>query len=280
MPRPIVILVALLLFVVAIWAIVMRLQRDARHSIELGQDWPPEEQLSLSQIDHSAWSELLGRYVDDSGLVKYRALKDSAEDRALLIGYLGQLSRADTDRPASQEERLAFWINAYNAVTLEGILREVPTSSIRNHTNVVGYNIWDHLLLQVGTQKVSLNIMEHEILRKMGEPRIHFAIVCASIGCPRLFNEAYVPERIDDQLTINARHFFAQTANFRIDDQAETVYLSTILQWFADDFGDTVADQLAMLAPYLPSDEAREQVAADGVRINYLDYDWSLNEQP
>ena len=280
MSRPIVIIVALLLIVVVVWAIVMHLQRDARYSSELGQDWPPEEQLSLSQIDHSIWSDLLGRYVDGSGNVNYRALKDSAEDRALLTGYLDQLSRADTERPASQEDRLAFWINAYNAVTLEGILREYPTSSIRNHTNLVGYNIWDHLLLRVGSQKVSLNEMEHDILRKMGEPRIHFAIVCASIGCPRLLNEAYVPERIGDQLTTNARHFFSQAANFRVDDQTGAVYLSAILQWFAKDFGETEADRLATLAPYLPSDEAREQIASDGVSINYLDYDWSLNEQP
>ena len=174
---------------------------------------------------------------------------------------------------------MAYWINAYNAVTVEGILREYPTSSIKNHTGLVGYNIWDDLLLRVGDESRSLNAIEHEILRKLGEPRIHFAIVCASIGCPRLLNEAFLAERLDEQLSENARHFFAQSRNFRIDDAANTVYLSSILSWFGGDFGSSQAEQLAWVAPYFADDAAREAAAAEGVTVKYLDYDWNLNEQ-
>ena len=177
------------------------------------------------------------------------------------------------------EGQLAFWINAYNAVTIKGILREYPTSSIRNHTaKLFGYNIWYDLLLIVGDSKISLHDVEHEVLRKTGEPRIHFAIVCASHSCPRLLNEAYTVEMLEEQLTTNTQNFFANRDNFRYSNG--TFYLSSILKWFAEDFGSIQSAQLRSIAPYLP-DRASQQAAASGSgRISYLSYDWSLNEQP
>ena len=134
---------------------------------------------------------------------------------------------------------LAFWINAYNATTIEGILQVYPTSSIRNHTaKVAGYNLWKDLPLLVGGKPHSLDAMEHQILRKMGEPRIHFAIVCASVGCPRLMNEAYTPDRIEEQLALNTRDFFSRSQNFQVD-QSGVMHVSSILDWFGEDFGPT-----------------------------------------
>jgi hypothetical protein len=151
-------------------------------------------QIPLDQIDHSVWDGLLKKYVDDKGLVNYKAWKANAGDAQALDQYLAHLSQSNDN--GTKEQQLAFWINTYNAVTVKGILREYPTTSIRNHTaKILGYNIWKNLKLIVGGKSVSLHEMEHQVLRKMGEPRIHFAIVCASIGCPRLLNEAYVAER-------------------------------------------------------------------------------------
>lgn len=240
-------------------------------------DPSPSAPVSMDQVDHSPWDELVGRYVNDRGQVDYRGWKASAKDRASLQDYLKRLSGASTRLPAQRSAILAFWINAYNAVTVEGILREYPTSSIRNHTaKLFGYNIWDDLKLYVGGKAYSLNQIEHDVLRKMGEPRIHFAIVCASKGCPRLLDQAYTAAQVDAQLTLNAKHFFAQSANFSVS--GSTVQMSSILDWFGEDFGKDKAAVLARIAPWLPAEVASKLVGKP-VQIKYASYDWSINEQ-
>jgi len=245
----------------------------------LGKQAPAAQRVSIDKIDHSAWSELLSTYVDDKGLVDYKAWKASQDAQRKLDDYLAELSRADRNADAKRDARLAFWINAYNAVTVKGILREYPTSSIRNHTGVVGYNIWKDLPLQVGAKAYSLHAMEHEILREMGEPRIHFAINCASLGCPPLRQEAFVAERLEEQLADIARRFFADPGKFRYDSKEGTIRLSPILKWFAEDFGASQQERLATIAPYLPDEEARQLARSGDVEVSYLDYDWSLNGQ-
>ena len=129
-----------------------------------------------------------------------------------------------------------------------------------------------------GGLSVAAQEQADEILRKMGEPRIHFAIVCASIGCPRLLNEAYVAERLDEQLTVNSRAFFADPSKFRYDADRQTFYISPILQWFGEDFGASVPAQLRTIAPLLP--DAAAQMAATGAgSMSFVDYDWGLNDQ-
>ena len=238
------------------------------------------QRVSMDKIDHAVLDSLLQKYVDDRGDVDYSRWKRTTADIQQLARYLNTLSRADRNLSASKDARLAFWINAYNAVTLHGILREYPTSSIRNHTaKLYGYNIWKDLLLQVGDIQISLDDMEHKVLRKMGEPRIHFAIVCASKGCPKLANRAYLAALLEEQLARNTRDFFANRNNFRYDAEKNRFYLSSILDWFGEDFGRTSADQLRTIAAYLP-DRASVQAAKSGrVRVSYLDYDWSLNDQ-
>jgi hypothetical protein len=181
---------------------------------------------------------------------------------------------------ASKPTVLAFWINAYNAVTVRGILREYPMSSIRNHTaKAFGYNIWKDLLLVVGGQSFSLDQIEHDILRKMGEPRIHFAIVCALRSCPRLLNRAYTAADLEAQLSANTRAFFASPANFCYELEQSVFRLSSILNWLADDFGSDQASQMKTIAPYLPTREAQQAAVTNAVSVSYLDYDWGLNDQ-
>ena len=243
----------------------------------LGKSWSASGQVSMDQIDHSAFDALLHKYVDADGYVDYRSWYRSSADRRALRNYLGQLSRASTRKSATQNARLAFWINAYNAVTLEGIMQVYPTDSIRNHTaRVFGYNIWKELPLRVGSGQYSLEQMEHQILRKMGEPRIHFAIVCASVSCPRLRNEAYTAARVRTQLAANATDFFSRRQNFRVS--GNTMYVSSILDWFADDFGNSQSARFRYLKPYLPK-SAQSLATRSGTRVSYLDYDWGLNDQ-
>jgi len=117
------------------------------------------------------------------------------------------------------------------------------------------------------------------VLRKMGEPRIHFAIVCVSIGCPRLLDETYVAERLDEQLTVSFKSFFAEASKFRYDANRKTFYISPIIHWFGEDFGNSEPAQLKTIAPY-NSDSAAYQAAASGRgSMSFVDYDWGLNDQ-
>ncbi|MFH1919277.1 MAG: DUF547 domain-containing protein [Planctomycetota bacterium] len=234
----------------------------------------------LDQVDHSPWDRLLKKYVDKDGMVDYATWKASKADRAALKQYLATLSAADPEAETTKEGKLAFWINAYNALTVHGILEVYPTDSIRNHTAAVfGYNIWKDLLLPVGSEKYSLSDIEHEILRKLEEPRIHVAIVCASIGCPRLLNEAYTPKKLETQLADNTRDFFGRKKNFQVDVARRSVRVSSILDWFGEDFGPSPQKALASLAQYIPDEPTRDLIASEDFSVSYLDYDWSLNEQ-
>ncbi len=233
---------------------------------------------TIDRVDHAPFDTLLRRYVDDRGLVAYARWKASAGDLQALDAYLDRLGCVDLGAAARREARLAFWINAYNALTIRGILREYPTSSIRNHTaRFVGYNIWKDLKLRVDGRAYSLEHMEHEILRKAGEPRIHLALVCASRGCPPLANRAYTADGLGDELTANGRRFLAHPGNFRSDAASKSVHLSQLFEWYGTDFAPTPAEQLRALAPMLPP--GAEWATRGAVRVQYLDYDWSLNDQ-
>lgn len=268
---------------VALWQVFFATTASptfAGTKVTVGRAVPANEQVSMDHISHASWNSLLVRYVDDAGFVNYSAWKASASDAKLLDQYLRELSRASTTARATSEAQLAFWINAYNAVTVRGILREYPTTSIRNHTpKLIGYNIWEDLLLTVGGAPYSLSQIEHKVLRPMGEPRIHFSIVCASRGCPRLLNEAYAAQTLEEQLDRNARDFFAKKSNFQYDSRAQTVKVSAIMEWFAKDFGDDTPEQLKRIERYLPDQGAKHLAAGGTARVSYLEYDWNLNDQ-
>lgn len=236
--------------------------------------------ISFDQVDHQPWDSLLKKYVDADGYVDYQAWRGSASDGQLLGSYLTTLSQANPQAPSSKEAKLAFWINAYNAVTVHGILREYPTTSIRNHTaKLIGYNIWKDLQLLVGGRPHSLETIEHQILRKMGEPRIHFAIVCASIGCPRLLNQAYTADDVQNQLEMNAKDFFSRPQNFQFDEASQRFQMSEILSWFGKDFGPNQASQLRTIARWLPTPAAQAAAQRGTGSVSFLKYNWNLNDK-
>ena len=226
------------------------------------------------------WDDILQKHVDQEGLVDYKSLKRS---QGRLDEYLSLLARTDPVA-LSNSGKLAYWINAYNAFTLKLILDHYPVKSIKDIPRR-----WEIKEWVAGGQKYSLNQIEHEILRKdFEEPRIHFAIVCASIGCPNLWNRAFTEDDIDDQLDQAGKTFFASPKHFRFETRKSAfggdvvvLSLSKILKWFKEDFtngGKTPVMDFAM--QYVDSSVAKKiSQAGNSIKIKYLSYDWDLNEK-
>lgn len=272
---------AVTLFVVSALTVLGCANKSARGGpVYVGKNVSVDQRVSADHIDHGLWDQLLHKYVDQRGKVAYAPWAAHAGHVRALDAYLAILSTADLSKPASREAQLAFWINAYNAVTVKGILREFPTDSIRNHTSKFGgYNIWKDLQLIVGGKAISLDAIEHQVLRKMSEPRIHFAIVCASHSCPKLLSEAYVADRFEEQLAKSTADFFKNPENFRYDSARGRFELSAILDWFGEDFGSNPSALLKTISAWLPTPASQQAAASGQGRVSYLDYDWSLNER-
>lgn len=226
---------------------------------------------------HDGFDALLRAHARD-GAVDYAGLK---RDEARLDAYLVGLGDTDVDR-LDRAERMAFWINAYNALTIKLILRRYP--GIRSIKDIP--RRWDLADWRVGGRSYSLNEIEHGILRKMGDPRIHFAIVCASKSCPDLAAEAYRPEQLDAQLTTAARRFLADPSKGLsvgmerdwLGRTRPTLRLSPIFAWFEGDFttaAGRVVDFVLREAPEAARTFIRNH--RSDLRVAYLDYDWSLN---
>ena len=214
---------------------------------------------------------LLKRYVNREGLVDYRALK--AKDEQALKQVVARLAKVDA-RKLQGAAKKAYWINVYNALTLRAIVERYPIKSIKD-LNAKGYDVWKDY--RFGKKKRSLNEIEHKILRPMGDPRIHAAIVCASVGCPPLRPEAYVPEKLDAQLDDNVRVWLA-SATRGLEVKAGTAKISQIFNWFGQDFGEgNKRAHLKWIKRYAPK-ELADALSLD-MKVEYLEWDWALNEQ-
>jgi hypothetical protein len=225
-------------------------------------------------FDHGVLDNVLHKYVKD-GLVDYRSIRDDPEFRL----YISRLKEVDPDKLIEADSvRLAYWINVYNAFTIKIVVDNYPVESIRDIGN--GKNPWSLKIVELGGGKVySLDEVENEIIRKrFNEPRIHFALVCAAIGCPMLRSEAYVPERLNEQLDESARIFLTNSFKNRLDKANKKLYLSSIFDWYADDFKKKFGSVSAFLERYFDSDD-KAFLKSKKYKIQYLEYDWSLNEQ-
>jgi len=235
-----------------------------------------------SALDRTLWAEVLERHTrasdDTAGTrVDYAALRDGpgAETWRRLVA---SLEASDPAALSGREARLAFWIDAYNILAIHWVVREGPLDSIRDVGIPLVAPVWKKTAGRIGGREVTLHEIEHEILRPMGDPRIHAAIVCASTSCPSLRREPYRPERIDAQLDDAARRFLADPSKgLAVDRDAEVVRLSKIFDWFAEDFGgrEGVLDFVVAHAP--PDASAWIAAQRSGIRIRHFDYDWSLN---
>ncbi len=227
------------------------------------------KKLSESQPpSHHLWDQLLKKHVDAAGWVDYPGF---LEDSVQLNTYLGVLSAGHpNDRFWSPEQQLAYWINVYNAFTVKLILDHYPIASIKDIKKGIPFvnSVWDIKFIQIEDEQYDLNNIEHGILRKhFAEPRIHFAINCASVSCPRLAAHAYTATELEPQLTQAAEDFLSDP----LRNQPGEGKLSSIFSWFKGDFTDGQSLR-AFVNRY-----AKDQIPED-IKITFLNYDWSLNE--
>ncbi len=223
-----------------------------------------------SPVSHDGWTKLLQEHVNDEGFVDYQGF---IQDSALLNQYLNLLSTAHPQKAWPDAEQMAYWINAYNAFTVKLILDHYPVESIKDIKSGIAFvnSVWDIKFIDIQGQQYDLNNIEHGILRPhFNDARIHGAINCASYSCPRLRDEAYVPERLDEQLDDAMRQFINDPRRNKISrDQAQ---ISEIFKWFSGDFKEDAGSVREFINRY-----AEEPIGAN-VEIGYVEYDWRLND--
>ncbi len=229
-------------------------------------------------IDLDLYDRLLERHTREVSdvvgtRVDYRAISRSADWKKLSAEL-----RAARPSRLDREGRLAYWINAYNVFTIDLIVDHYPVESIRDIGSFF-FPVWNEKVASIEGRDVSLGEIEHEILRKMGEPRIHAAIVCASTSCPPLARRAFRAERLDEQLDAAMRRWLASPAKgVRIDRARETVHVSQIFDWFEEDF-EAGGGVLETIARHVPDEDAAWlRGPGRDARIRFLDYDWALND--
>lgn len=220
----------------------------------------PKLPLNQGTLVHHHWNELLQNYVNEQGNVNYRGFK---KDEMILNKYLITLGDNEPGPGTSKGNRLAYYINLYNAATVKLILEHYPIKSILDIENA-----FDREWISMGGKTVSLSHIENEILRKMDEPRIHMAINCASYSCPKLLNEAFTSAKLEYQLEKVTREFINDPGRNKI--AKDKLELSTIFKWYREDFlaDGTVID---FIDPYTEVEISPEAT------ITYLKYDWDLN---
>jgi hypothetical protein len=251
-----------------------------------------------ANFSYGDYAAALKAFVNDQGMVNYRGLKANPQQLNAFVAALGQLD-PQVYRGWGEKEKITFWINAYNALTLKAIIDHYPISAgffkalayPRNSIRQIP-GVWDGLRFRVMGREMTLDEIEHATLRKeFNEPRIHLALVCAAMGCPPLRNEPYIGEKLDQQLDDQARRFLANPRKFAINPSQSKVYLSPIFKWFGEDFVKTYGTDKGV-AKFSPAERAvlnyfvkfvnekdREYLLQGSYAISYLDYDWSLNEQ-
>ena len=276
-----------------ILAFVFPVLASCASTLEPRQDLPPGVRQHYAVDD---LAEVLRKHVNDQGRVDYAALVQDGEALDRQYARMAAISPdSHPDRFPTEEDRLAYWINAYNAAVLALVKHNYPITSVRDVKRPLfffflpkasGFFYFRKVL--VGGEKISLYSLEHDVVRKrFPEPRIHFVLNCASVGCPRLPREPFRPETLEEQLERETRLFFSEERNFCIDHERRTVVLSQILEWYASDFTDWLATNASeapatvreYVAQYVDEEAAAElRGRASTYAIEFVPYDWALND--
>ena len=238
--------------------------------------WKAHDDSSTAVIDHAAWDSFLAKYVvaEPSGLNRVAYDRVSLADKESLNQYIQSLELLEISR-YRRSEQFSYWVNLYNAVTVRTILENYPVASIRDiNDGFLSPGPWDRKLVRIEGQPVSLNDIESRILRPLwDDPRIHYVINCASVGCPNLEKTAYRPQGLESRLDQAARNYINNPRGVQFDNGALTV--SSIYAWFEDDFGGSKTAVLMHLKTYAtPSLKQRLETAGE---IDGYEYDWALN---
>ncbi len=224
--------------------------------------------------DNTLFTQVLRDYVKD-GVVNYKSLKNDKR----FAGYVELLMKTDPNT-ISRQNRLAFWINVYNAFVLKVVCDKYPIKSIMSKTAyALGKSNFQKKLVKVNGVPYSLNDVENNIIRPFGDPRIHFAINCAAKSCPPLRSEAFESGRLNEQLEEQTRNFINNPANNSFDFGKNEIMVSKIFDWFEEDFKKYDAGVPAFIGRYLPPEPGKQLLAnAKTVKIKHHDYNWDLNE--
>ena len=231
-----------------------------------------QQPMDDASFSHELFDQVLQEHVDEKGRVNYTKLKANPEK---FEAYLDLLAFADPEA-LSYNERLTFWINAYNALVIKGVVNHYPITSVRKVKLFNGF--FSRLKFQAAGKMYTLNQIEHGIIRtEFVDPRVHFVLVCASSSCPPLWNRAYTAETLEERLETATFNFIRNPEQVRIDRSKRRVYVSKIFKWYDDDFKEGYDGAVDFLADYLPSEDA-EYLESTDVKLHYLDYDWTLND--
>lgn len=240
--------------------------------------------LGNADFDHShrAWTTVLQKNVKIIGrasTVRYKALKNDFSELQEYLKAVGVVSSDEFNR-FSDNEKLAFLINAYNAFTVKLIIDHYPIKSIKDIGSVFS-SPWNLKFFTLLGERRSLDNIEHDMIRKwFNEPRIHFAVVCASVGCPALRNEAYLATEIDKQLDAASINFLSDQSRNRYLPENKRLEISSIFKWYGGDFIKKFGSLEAFLAERLTNIPEHQKIIREKkASVSYLDYDWSLNEE-
>ena len=247
-------------------------------------------------FSHDDLDRVLHRFVDEQGQVDYAALKNNAADLDRYYFLITAYSPdSHPDLFPTPQSKLAYWLNAYNAAVIKTVLTYYPISSVGDirpplalffFPDKSGFFLFQRVTF--GTKSTSLYVVEHQVIRaRFADPRVHFALNCASLGCPRLPQDAFSAEQLDTQLNRETRRFLSEERNLAIDHQEKTVWLSSIfdwyegdfLQWYQSQFPGKKAKLLDYVALYVPQEKAEELQRTATYQIRFIPYDWRLNEQ-
>jgi hypothetical protein len=254
---------------------------SAAPEAELWERWTAHNAASTATIDHSAWERFLRANLvrGRDGINRLAYGRVTAADRSALARYLDALAVVPISR-YTRDEQLAYWVNLYNALTVKVVLAHYPVDSIRDIDISPGFfadGPWDRKLVKIEGEAVSLNDIEHRILRPIWrDPRIHYAVNCASIGCPNLHATAFTAANSDSLLEAAAREYVNSPRGTLIDGESLTV--SKIYAWFQEDFGNSDRNVIKHLARYAKPDLA--MALRRITEIGGYQYDWSLNDIP
>lgn len=235
------------------------------------RSFAPTDPIPLSEFSYRYWDEILHAFVKN-GVVDYPAI--AGDDRFQV--FIWQLDRFNPNTLPSRPHSLAFWINVYNALAMKGIVDGYSPQTLWGR-----YRYFVARDYYVGGRPINLYDLERDLLiPDFRDPRIHFAIVCASRSCPKLTSQAYSPDRLDEQLDDSARSFINDPARNRFDRTQKVAYLSKIFEWFEHDFAGYSGSLLKYVAQYVTDPELAKELKAEHYRIAFVDYDWTLNGIP
>jgi hypothetical protein len=221
----------------------------------------PTKETIENKPNHTEWNNLLKKNVNSSGSVNYSNMKSSIIE---IDAYISQLENLTNQSNWSRNEKLAYWINLYNAATIRLIVENYPIGSI---TDINSGEPWDKKVVTVGSTNYTLNQIENDIIRsKFNEPRIHFAVNCGAKSCPKLMNSAFTPDNLSNQLTKQAKSFINGTKN---DISVNKIIISKIFEWYTEDFGASIIEYL--------NKYSTEKIEAN-TTIKYKPYNWDLNK--